>query len=188
MSRPSGRRTAIFKLETGIFIISTLKTGRLTWLRKARFSVVDVKDGRGRDVPLDIFKEENVERGVAAGISLRGAALTRLSNADKDATSVEMDGVVNVGIVKTGVGRRRFAKKERENVNSVSSVRKRLRIKSRKPKTPRGASVAFNASKRRVDDETALAPKRRRNICGKKRDGGRKVGAELLGRTSDAQS
>ena len=47
----------------------------------------------------DIFKEEKVGREVALGTSERGAASTRLSDADKD-------GVANVEIAKTGAGRR----------------------------------------------------------------------------------
>ena len=42
-SLPSGRRNAIFKEETRIFIIFAWKSGRFTLLRKARFSVVDVE-------------------------------------------------------------------------------------------------------------------------------------------------
>ena len=61
-----------------------------------------------RDASLDIFKEEKVEREVAAGISERGAALTRLSNAKRESTR---NGVANVEIVKTGFAGRRFGKK-----------------------------------------------------------------------------
>lgn len=101
------------------------------------------------------FKEENVGRRGASGISGNGTASTRLSNARKrrGAASVDVDGVANVEIAKIGVRRRAISGKNTSALNFVSSDRKRLRIKSRKPETPRGASVAFQRFERRVDDK-----------------------------------
>ena len=101
------------------------------------------------------FKEENVGRRGASGISGNGTASTRLSNARKlrGAASVDVDGVANVEIAKIGVRRRAISGKNASALNFVSSDRKRLRIKSRKPETPRGASVAFQRFERRVDDK-----------------------------------
>lgn len=112
MSRPSGRRNAIFKGETGIFIIFAWKSGRFTLLRKARFSVVDVdrrEYGRSALVSFGYLRRKTASEAARWERLRLRSGFDSPSDAPRRLLVKRGDGsVVNVETVKTGVERRRF--------------------------------------------------------------------------------